>query len=69
MKSIKRAFTIFLRRKYEPMAMDEKCVAYIAEAGQRALLTAWRDMLVERYVGTPHLTGGITHCREKRREE
>ena len=45
MKSIIGAFTSFLRRKYEPIAVDEECVAYMAEAGQRALPTAWRDLL------------------------
>ena len=40
-----QAFTSFLRRKYEPIAVDEECVAYIAEAGQRALPTAWRELL------------------------
>jgi len=44
-KGIIRAFTTFLIRKYEPVAVDEECVAYMAEAGQRALPTAWRDLL------------------------
>jgi len=39
------AFTKFLRRKYEPIAVDEDCVAYMAEAGKRALPTVWRDPL------------------------
>ena len=45
MKGIIRAFTSFLRRKYEPIAVDEECVAYTAEEGQRVLPTAWRDLL------------------------
>ena len=31
--------------KYEPIAVDEECVANMAEAGQRALPIAWRDLL------------------------
>ena len=45
MKCIVRAFTTFLRHKYEPIAVDEECVVYMAEAGQGALPTAWRDLL------------------------
>ena len=44
-KGIIRAFTSFLQRKYEPIAVDDKCVAYMAEAGQRALPTALLDLL------------------------
>jgi len=39
MKGIIREFTIFLRRKFEPIAVDEVCVAYMGEVGQRALPT------------------------------
>jgi len=45
MKGIIRAFTSFLRSKYEPIAVDEECVAYMAEVVQRALPTSWRDLL------------------------
>jgi len=45
MKGIVREFTSFLRRKYEPIAVDEECVAYLAEVGQRASPTALRDLL------------------------
>jgi len=45
MKGIIRTFTSFLRRKYEPIAVDEEFVAHMAEAGQRASPTAWRDLL------------------------
>jgi len=48
MKGIIRAFTSFLRRKYEPIAVNEDCVAYMAELGQLTLPTAWRDLL-EQY--------------------
>ena len=44
-KGFIRAFTSFLRGKYEPIAGDEECVVYMAETGQRALPTAWRDLL------------------------
>ena len=40
MKGIVRAFKSFLRRKYEPIAVDEECVAYMAKVGQRAFPTA-----------------------------
>ena len=33
MKGIIRTFTSFLRRKYEPIAVDVECVAYMAESG------------------------------------
>ena len=45
MKSIIRAFTSFLRRKYKPIAVDEESVAYMTERGQRPLPTACRDLL------------------------
>ena len=41
------SISFFLRRKYEPVAVDEECVAYMAEAGKRALPAAWRDLLVQ----------------------
>jgi len=44
MKGIGRAYTSFLQRKHE-IAVDEECVTHMAEAGQRALPTAWRDLL------------------------
>jgi len=40
MEGIIRTYRSFLRRKYEPITVDEECVAYMAEAGQRALPTA-----------------------------
>jgi len=33
MKDIIRAITNFLRHKYGPIAVDEECVSYMAEAG------------------------------------
>jgi hypothetical protein len=45
MINVIRASATFLRHKYEPIAVDEECVAYMAEAGQHALPTAWRDLL------------------------
>ena len=45
MKCIIQAFTSFVQRKYEPIAVDEEFVAYMPEAGQRALPTAWRNLL------------------------
>jgi len=30
-----QAFTTFLRRKYEPIAVEEVCVTYMVEAGRR----------------------------------
>ena len=44
-KYIMRAFTIFMRRKYEPLAVDVECVAYITEMGRRELPRACRDQL------------------------
>jgi hypothetical protein len=44
-KGIMRAFITFLRRKYEPIAVDGECVAYMTEMGRRKLPTAWRDQL------------------------
>jgi hypothetical protein len=40
-----RAFTTFLRRKYEPIPVDGECVAYMTDVGRRELPTAWRDQL------------------------
>jgi hypothetical protein len=44
MNGIIRAFTIFRPREYQPIAVDEVCVAYMVEAGYRALLRAWKDL-------------------------
>ena len=35
-KGIVQAFTTYLRRKYEPVVVDEECVAAMAEAGRPA---------------------------------
>jgi len=59
MKGIIRAFTSFLRRKYEPLALDEVCGVH---GRSRALVVT--DGL-ERSVGTIHLTGGSTHAMRK----
>jgi len=40
-KGIMRAFVTFLRRKYEPIAVDDECVTYMDEAERRTLPTAW----------------------------
>jgi len=40
-----KTFTTFLRQKYEPIAVDGKCFAYMTEVGRRELPTAWRDQL------------------------
>jgi hypothetical protein len=39
------ASTTFLRRKYEPIAVDGECVAYTTEVRRRELPTAWKDLL------------------------
>ena len=46
-KGIMRAFTTFMRRKYEPIAVDGECVSYMTEVRRKELPTAWRDQ-VER---------------------
>jgi len=40
-----RAFTTFLRQKYEPIAVGGECVAYMTEVVRREPPTAWRDQL------------------------
>jgi hypothetical protein len=44
-KGVIRAYKSFLLHKYKPIAVDEDCVAYVAEARQQALPTGWRDLL------------------------
>jgi endonuclease/exonuclease/phosphatase family metal-dependent hydrolase len=42
---IMQAFTIFLGRKYEPLAVKDGCIECMAEIGRRNLPTAWREQL------------------------
>jgi len=42
---IMRAFTTFLRRKYEPIAVQDECIERMAEIEWRDLPTAWREQL------------------------
>jgi hypothetical protein len=35
------AFTTFLRRKYEPIAVEDECIETMAEIGRKDLPTAW----------------------------
>jgi hypothetical protein len=44
-KGIMRTFTTFLRRTYEPIAVDGECVTYMTEVERRELPTARRDQL------------------------
>ena len=60
MKGNIRAYRSFLRRKYEPIAVDEVC-----RVDSRSRAAGVTDSL-ERSVGTVHLTGGSTHLRVKR---
>jgi len=42
---IMRAFTTFLRRKYEPIVVQDECIERMAEIEWRDLPTAWREQL------------------------
>ena len=68
MKGNIRAFTTFLRSKYESIAVDEACVAYMAETGQHALPTA-REICCNnpshwRKYTTPWRKEGRIKCQE-----
>jgi hypothetical protein len=39
------AFTNFLRRKYEPIALEDKCIESMAEIRRKDLPAAWREKL------------------------
>ena len=42
---VMRAFTTFLRRKYESIAVEDESIERVAEIGRRNLPTAWREQL------------------------
>jgi hypothetical protein len=63
-KGIMQAFTSFLQRKYEAIAVEEECVTHMVEAGRRIFSDG-----LERTVGSAHHTGGSKHCNEEREKE